>query len=85
MNNLTVLTKNKIAAPKSGAGVRISNATDTSKAALRYAEQLQQEFMSVLYKPMAQVDVKVAGRFASLIQELAFMVERTATNVEAGR
>lgn len=85
MNKLITSPKSKVAAPKSGAGVRISSAADTSKAALNYAEQLQREFMEVLYRPMAQVDAKVAGRFHSLIQELAFMVERTAANVEAGR
>lgn len=85
MNNLIALPKRKIAAQKSGAGVRISSAADTSKAALNYADQLQREFMEVLYKPMAQADVNVAGRFYSLINELAFMVERTAANVEAGR
>lgn len=85
MNNLIASPKSKVVAPKSGSGVRISSAADTSKAALNYAEQLQREFMDVLYKPMAQADVNVAGRFYSLIQELAFMVERTAANVEAGR
>ncbi|WP_336749302.1 hypothetical protein [Pantoea vagans] len=85
MNNLIALPKNIVAAPKESAGVRISSSADTSKSALNYAEQLQREFMDVLYKPMAQVDVKVAGRFHSLIQELAFMVERTAANIEAGR
>lgn len=85
MNKLVASPKSKIAAPESGAGVRISSSADTSKAALNYAEQLKREFMEVLYKPMAQADVNVAGRFHSLIQELAFMVERTAANVEAGR
>lgn len=85
MNKLMALPKGAVVAPEKSAGVRISSANDTSKAALSYAEQLQQEFMAVLYKPMPQVDPKVAGRFHSLIQELAFMVERTAVNVEAGR
>lgn len=85
MNKLIALPKSGVTAPKESAGVRISSAADTSKAALSYANQLQREFMDVLYKPMAQVDSKVAGRFHSLIQELAFMVERTAVNVEAGR
>ena len=85
MNNLILIHKSGVSAPKESFGVRISSAVDTSKAALNYAEQLQREFMEVLYKPMAQVDAKVAGRFHSLIQELAFMVERTAANVEAGR
>lgn len=85
MSQLIVLLDSKISTTKEVAGIRISNSSDTSKAALKYAEQLQREFMAVLYKPMSQVDAKVAGRFHSLIQELAFMVERTATNVEAGR
>lgn len=85
MNNLMASPRSGLTATKESAGVRISSAADTSKAALSYANQLQQEFMAVLYKPMAQVDPKVAGRFHSLIQELAFMVERTAVNVEAGR
>lgn len=84
MNNLMALPKGNLTATKESAGVRISSAADTSNAALNYAEQLQQEFMAVLYKPMAQVVPKVAGRFHSLIKELAFMVERTAVNVEAG-
>ncbi|RTY57988.1 hypothetical protein EKL29_10445 [Pantoea sp. YU22] len=85
MNNLIASPKSKVSAPESKAGICISSANDTSKAALNYADQLQREFMEVLYKPMAQADVKVAGRFYSLIHELAFMVERTAANVEAGR
>lgn len=85
MNNLIASPRSKIAAPNDSVGVRISSSADTSKAALSYADQLQREFMEVLYKPMAQVDSKVAGRFHSLIQELAFMVERTAANVKAGR
>ena len=85
MNELTALPKSEVASSEDIAGVRISSSVDTSKAALSYACQLQSEFMELLYKPMAQADIMVAGRFRSLIQELAFMVERTAANVEAGR
>lgn len=85
MNNLMALPKSKTTAPEEITGVRISSSSDTSKAALNYASQLQREFMEVLYRPMAQADARIAGRFHSLIHELVFMVERTAANVEAGR
>lgn len=85
MNKLTILSNKPVVSNKADYGVRITSASDTSKAAQNYADQLQQEFMELLYKPMAQADIKVAGRFHSLIKELHFMVSMTAKNVEAGR
>lgn len=85
MNKLTVVSSKPVASDKEDYGVRITSASDTSKAAQKYADQLQQEFIELLYKPMAQADIKVAGRFHSLISELRFMVNMTAENVEAGR
>lgn len=85
MNKLIVAFKLPAVSQKEDRGVRITSASDTSKAAQNYADQLQQEFMELLYKPMAQADIRVAGRFHSLIKELHFMVSMTAKNVEAGR
>lgn len=85
MNEVIVLSNRKASVSKEGSGVRISCSSDTSKAAREYAVQLQNEFREMLYEPMAKADIKVAGRFFSLIQELAFMVERTEANIKAGR
>lgn len=85
MGKLIALSDRKISTAEEAEGIRISNSSDTSRAALKYADQLQREFLDVLYGPMARADVKVAGRFHSLINEMVFMVERTAKNVEAGR
>lgn len=84
MSELIVVPESKVSIEKQS-GVRITNASDTSKAALKYADELQKEFAELLYKPMAQADVKIAGRFHSLISELRFMVSMTAKNVENGR
>lgn len=66
-------------------GISISNASDTAGAAYRYAEQLRKEFYEVLYKPLARTDLKVAGRFSSLIDELFFMASQTSRNLKGDR
>lgn len=85
MSELIIASNKPVASQEGNTAVRITSSSDTSKAAQKYADQLQQEFMDLLYKPMAQADIKVAGRFHSLINELRFMVSMTATNVEQGR
>lgn len=85
MSQVIALSDSKVSTTKEVAGISISNSSDTSKAALMYAEQLQREYLEFLHSPLARVDAGVAGRFHSLIHELAFMVERTEKNVEAGR
>ncbi|WP_455853151.1 hypothetical protein [Pantoea endophytica] len=85
MSELIIASNKPAASQKEVRGIRITSSADTSKAAQKYADQLQHEFMELLYKPMAQADIKVAGRFSSLINELRFMVSMTANNVEAGR
>lgn len=54
----------------------------TPRASERYAEQLRKEFYEVLYKPLARTDIKVAGRFSSLIDELFFMASQTSRNLK---
>jgi len=85
MSQVIALSDSKISTTKEVAGISISNSSDTSKAELMYADQLQREYLELLHSPLARVDASVAGRFHSLIHELAFMVERTEKNVEAGR
>ncbi|QGY29049.1 hypothetical protein [Pantoea cypripedii] len=85
MSELIVVTGSEVSTEKKQSGIRITDASDTSKAALKYADELQREFAELLYKPMAQADIKIAGRFHSLISELRFMVSMTAKNVEKGR
>lgn len=85
MDNLVVANDINTAEHQPTNPIRISNASDTSKAAADYAQQLRTEFYALLYKPMAQADIKVAGRFCSLIDELFFMADQTARNVKAGR
>ena len=85
MSELIVAINNPPASHTEDPAIRITSASDTSKAALKYADELQREFAELLYKPMAQADVKVAGRFHSLISELRFMVSMTAKNMENSR
>lgn len=66
-------------------GISISKAEDTARVAEAYAEQLRKEFYEVLYKPLARTDLKVAGRFSSLIDELFFMASQTSRNLKGGR
>lgn len=66
-------------------GIRISKAADTAKAAEEYAGQLRKEFYELLYKPLARTDIKVAGRFSSLIDELFFMASQTSRNLKGDR
>lgn len=66
-------------------GISISKVADTAGAAERYAEQLRREFYEVLYKPLARTDLKVAGRFSSLIDELFFMASQTSKNLMGDR
>ncbi len=69
----------------SGISISISNAADTAASTERYAEQLRKEFYEVLYKPLARTDLKVAGRFSSLIDELFFMASQTSRNLKGDR
>lgn len=81
MSELIKLPSCNVLAPNAD-GISISKAADTARAAEGYAEQLRKEFYEVLYKPLARTDIKVAGRFSSLIDELFFMASQTSRNLK---
>jgi len=81
MSEVIKLPSPDIHSPGNG-GISISNAADTARAAAHYAEQLRKEFYEILYKPLARTDIKVAGRFSSLIDELFFMASQTSRNLK---
>lgn len=84
MSDLIKLPSCNFHAPSANA-INISKAADTAGAAERYAEKLRKEFYEVLYKPLARTDLKIAGRFSSLVDELFFMTSQTSKNLKGDR
>ena len=51
----------------------INKAHKTAECANKYAHELRAEFTQLLMPAITRTDVKVAGRFTSLLNELCFM------------
>lgn len=62
----------------------INKAHKTAEFANRYAHELRAEFIELLMPAISRTDVKVAGRFTSLLNELCFMTTMTAENISKG-
>lgn len=58
----------------------INDAAKTAEAANKYAQELRAEFIELLMPAITRTDVKVAGRFTSLLNELCFMTTMTMEN-----
>ena len=54
----------------------INKAHKTAECANKYAHELHAEFTQLLMPAITRTDVKVAGRFTSLLNELCFMTTR---------
>lgn len=61
-----------------------SGALRTAQFADMYARQLREEFNELLYEAIARTDIRVAGRFFSLISELCIMTGSTVDKIEKG-
>ncbi len=83
MKKLTI-SKNENPSHSDGRSVNIRSAIETAETASLYASQLREEYLSKLHKAIALTDVKVAGRFFSLTQELVFMSDMTVNNLKRG-
>ncbi|HCW3113096.1 hypothetical protein [Citrobacter amalonaticus] len=62
----------------------INNANKTAECANKYAHELRAEFIQLLMPAITRTDVKVAGRFTSLLNELCFMTKMTMENTSRG-
>lgn len=62
----------------------INNALKTAECANKYAHELRTEFNELLLQAISRTDVKVAGRFVSLLNELCFMTSMTKRNIFKG-
>ncbi|HCB3267199.1 TPA: hypothetical protein MYU63_003383 [Citrobacter amalonaticus] len=62
----------------------INNAHKTAECANKYAHELRAEFIQLLMPAITRTDVKVAGRFTSLLNELCFMTKMTMENTSGG-
>ncbi|HHJ4540383.1 MULTISPECIES: hypothetical protein [Citrobacter] len=58
----------------------INKAHKTAECANKYAHELRTEFFQLLMPAITRTDVKVAGRFTSLLNELCFMTQMTMEN-----
>lgn len=58
----------------------INKAHKTAECANKYAHELRAEFTQLLMPAITRTDVKVAGRFTSLLNELCFMTQMTLEN-----
>lgn len=58
----------------------INKAHKTAECANKYAHELRAEFIQLLMPAITRTDVKVAGRFTSLLNELCFMTKMTMEN-----
>lgn len=59
----------------------INKAHKTAECANKYAHELRAEFIELLMPAISRTDVKVAGRFTSLLNELCFMTSMTKENI----
>lgn len=62
----------------------INKAHKTAECANKYAHELRAEFIQLLMPAITRTDVKVAGRFTSLLNELCFMTKMTMENTSSG-
>lgn len=62
----------------------INKAHKTAECANQYAHELRAEFIQLLMPAITRTDVKVAGRFTSLLNELCFMTQMTMENTSKG-
>lgn len=62
----------------------INKANKTAECANKYAHELRAEFIELLMPAITRTDVKVAGRFTSLLNELCFMTKMTMENTSKG-
>ena len=62
----------------------INKANKTAECANKYAHELRAEFIQLLMPAITRTDVKVAGRFTSLLNELCFMTQMTMENTSKG-
>lgn len=62
----------------------INKANKTAECANKYAHELRTEFFQLLMPAITRTDVKVAGRFTSLLNELCFMTQMTMENSSKG-
>ncbi|MDE9663099.1 hypothetical protein [Citrobacter portucalensis] len=58
----------------------INDVAKTAETANKYAQELRAEFIELLMPAITRTDVKVAGRFTSLLNELCFMTTMTMKN-----
>lgn len=63
----------------------VSGALRTARHADAYANQLRDEFNTLLFAAIARTDKHVAGRFTSLLNELCVMTGSTVNNIRKGR
>lgn len=61
-----------------------NKAHKTAECANKYAHELRAEFTQLLMPAITRTDVKVAGRFTSLLNELCFMTQMTMENTSKG-
>ncbi|MEF3691358.1 hypothetical protein V4S70_25655, partial [Citrobacter freundii] len=66
------------------ADLYIDDAAKTAEAANKYAQELRAEFIELLMPAITRTDVKAAGRFTSLLNELCFMTQMTMENTSKG-
>lgn len=62
----------------------IHKAHKTAECANKYAHELRAEFIELLMPAISCTDLKVAGRFTSLLNELCFMTSMTTENISKG-
>ncbi|UVW51689.1 hypothetical protein NYO12_21390 [Klebsiella variicola] len=65
--------------------IEASGALRTARHADAYANQLRDEFNTLLFAAIARTDKRVAGRFTSLLNELCVMTGSTVNNIRKGR
>ena len=65
--------------------IEVSGALRTARHADAYANQLRDEFNTLLFAAIARTDKCVAGRFTSLLNELCVMTDATVNNIRKGR
>ncbi|HFQ8928332.1 TPA: hypothetical protein ACHTJK_004174 [Citrobacter freundii] len=75
------IVNNKVhPANQDGGFLYINKAHKTAECANKYAHELRAEFTQLLMPAITRTDVKVAGRFTSLLNELCFMTQMTMEN-----
>ena len=62
----------------------INKAHKTAECANKYAHELRAEFIQLLMPAITRTDMRVAGRFTSLLNELCFMTSMTTENISKG-